>query len=79
LQLDINGDKYELYDGANPNEVVSEYEQHQSSWAINLFSWKQKEIRLNPFNQSCVGIYSSEWYEVHLNIISKFTHFIFKY
>jgi hypothetical protein len=72
LQLNISSDKYELYDGASSNEVLAEYEQHRSSWAINLFSWKQKTIKLNPFNQSCVGIHSSEGYEVHLNIISKF-------
>jgi hypothetical protein len=76
LQLDIASDKYELYDGANEYEVLAEYEQHRSSWAISPFSWKQKDIKLNPFNQSCVGIHSSEEYEVHLNIVSKFSHFI---
>lgn len=75
LQLDVSSDKYDLYDGASPNEVLEEYEQHRSSWAINLFSWKHKTIKLNPFNQSCIGIYSSEGHEVHLNIISKFPQF----
>jgi hypothetical protein len=75
LQLDISSDKYELYDGANPNEVLAEYEQHRSSWPINFFSWKQKTVKLNPFNQSCVGIHTLEGYEVHLNIISKFPQF----
>ncbi|XP_069702346.1 nuclear envelope integral membrane protein isoform X2 [Periplaneta americana] len=69
LQLDISSDKYEQYDGGNPKEVITEYEQHRSSWSINLFSWKQKEIKLNPFNESCVGIDSSEGYGIHLNII----------
>jgi hypothetical protein len=76
LQLDISSDKYELYDGANPNEVLAEYEQHRSSWPINFFSWKQKTVKLNPFNQSCVGIHTLEGYEVHLNIISKFPQFL---
>jgi hypothetical protein len=58
---------------------LAEYEQHRSSWAINPFSWKQKDIKLNPFNQSCVGIRSSGSYEVYLNIISKFSHFILMY
>lgn len=69
LQLAVKSDKYELYDGANQNEVLAEYEQHRSSWAINPFSWKQKDIKLNPFNQSCVGIHSSEEYGIYLNII----------
>jgi hypothetical protein len=79
LQLDIASDKFELYDGANKNEVLAEYKEHRSFWAINPFSWKQKDMKLNPFNQSCVGIYSAEGYEVYLNIISKFSHFIFIY
>jgi hypothetical protein len=76
LQLAVTSDKYELYDGADENQVLAEYKQHRSSWAINPFSWKQKDIKLNPFNQSCVGILSSESYEIHLNIISKF-HILF--
>jgi hypothetical protein len=79
LQLDIGSDKYELYDGASESEVLAKYEQHRSSWAINPFSWKQKDIKLSPFNKSCVGIHSSERYEVYLNIISKFSHFITMY
>jgi len=79
LQLDIDNDKYELYDGVNENEVLAEYEQHRSSWAINPFYWKQKDIKLNPFKQSCVGIHSSGRYGVYLNIISKFSHFILMY
>jgi len=79
LQLDIDSDKYELYDGANENEVLAEYEQHRSSWTIKPFSWKQKDIKLNPFNQSCVGIHSSGSYRVYLNIISKLSHFILMY
>jgi hypothetical protein len=79
LQLAVTSDKYELYDGADQNEVLAEYEQHRSSWSINPFSWKQKDIKLNPFNQSCVGIYSSKDYEIHLNIISKFPYFILRY
>jgi hypothetical protein len=76
LQLAVKSDSYELYDGANQNEVLAEYEQHRSSWAINPFPWKQKDIKLNPFNQSCIGIKSSEEYGLYLNIISKF-HILF--
>lgn len=79
LQLAVKSDKYELYDGTNQNEVLAEYEEHRSSWAINPFSWKQKDIKLNPFNQSCVGIHSLEKYGIYLNIISKFLYFIPKY
>jgi hypothetical protein len=79
LQLDIVSDKYELYDGANENEVLAEYEQHRSSWSIAPFYWKKKDIKLNPFNQSCVGIHTSEDFEVYLNIISKFSRFVLLY
>ncbi|KAJ9598587.1 hypothetical protein L9F63_010716 [Diploptera punctata] len=72
LQLeDISSEKYERYDGASPKEVLEEYDHRRSSWAINIFAWKQKNsgIELDPFNQSCVGIDTREPYRIFLNII----------
>ena len=55
---------------------MEEYEQHRSSWTVNIFSWKQKnaDIKLDPFNRSCVGIDTVEPYKVYLNIIRKYIH-----
>lgn len=54
---------------------MREYLAHRRSWSLNLFSWKQKHFKLNPFNQSCIGINSNEKYKVYLNVISKLNLF----
>lgn len=72
LRLGLNNDNFLLYDASNPEDVQQKYLEHQSSWSINLFSWKQKTMKLNPFNQSCVGIDTKESYKVHLSVISMF-------
>lgn len=69
MQIDCKNDKFVQYDGNTPNEVMEKYQEHMSSWSINLFSMKQKNFKLNPFNQSCVGIDSKEKYSIHLNVI----------
>lgn len=69
LQIDLPSDNYAQYDGFTPEDVMREYLAHRRSWSLNLFSWKQKHFKLNPFNQSCIGINSNEKYKVYLNVI----------
>ncbi|XP_017778560.1 PREDICTED: nuclear envelope integral membrane protein 1a isoform X2 [Nicrophorus vespilloides] len=69
LQVDLKNDNYLTYEGPTSDAVLKEYLAHRSSWSLNLFSWKQKQVRLDPFNQSCIGIDSMEEYKVYLNII----------
>lgn len=72
MHIDLQNDNFVQYDGASPEEVFKKYNEHHSSWSVSLFSWKQKNIKLNPFNQSCVGIDSREKYNVSLNVIRMF-------
>lgn len=69
MNLDINGESYSQYDGKSPAEVVKKYEEQRSSWSINLFSTKKKEIKLNPFQQTCIGIETSNIYRISLRLI----------
>ncbi|KAI4459613.1 hypothetical protein MML48_6g00006056 [Holotrichia oblita] len=69
LQIDLSSDNYVQYDGFTPEDVRKEYLAHRRSWSLNLFSWKQKHFKLNPFNKSCIGIDSNEKYTVYLNVI----------
>lgn len=63
------------YEGSSPEQVHKEYLEHRTSWSINLFSWKQKHFRLDPFNQSCIGIDSNDFYRVFLNVIRKYVSY----
>lgn len=71
MQVISNLDDYIHYDGSTPEEIQKLYEERKSSWSFNLFSWKQKHFKFDPFNQSCVGIESSSTYKVQLNVIRK--------
>jgi hypothetical protein len=69
LQLDHPSDDYTQYDGNSPDAVQEEYNEHRYSWNLNIFSTKQKQMQLDPFNRSCVGIDSRNSYTVTLNVI----------
>ncbi|XP_034233712.1 nuclear envelope integral membrane protein 1 [Thrips palmi] len=71
LKIQTTSDNFEIYDGGSPEAVQAAYEQHQSSWSFNLI-WgarKGREVKLSPFNRSCIGISSSKDYSVYLHVI----------
>ncbi|KAF5289216.1 hypothetical protein FQR65_LT00104 [Abscondita terminalis] len=69
LEIDLESDNYEYYEGSTPEIVRDKYIQHHSSWNFNILSWKQKSIRLDPFNSTCIGIETREPYMLLLQII----------
>ncbi|KAK4881003.1 hypothetical protein RN001_004322 [Aquatica leii] len=69
LEINLDSENYNYYEGSTPEAVNDKYIQHHSSWAFNLFSWKQKSIKLDPFNSTCIGIETKESYELLLHII----------
>ncbi|KAL3271627.1 hypothetical protein HHI36_022101 [Cryptolaemus montrouzieri] len=69
LNIDLNSEDYTQYDGPTPESVKQEYDAHRSSWSMNLLSWRSKNMKLDPFNQSCVGIESNDVYTVILKVI----------
>ncbi|XP_073983251.1 nuclear envelope integral membrane protein-like [Rhodnius prolixus] len=68
LQLSLQPDEYTLYDGHNPEDVRNKYEKERTTWNLNIFT-KRQFIKLNPFNQTCIGIVSDKEYEIKLNRI----------
>ncbi|KAJ8971703.1 hypothetical protein NQ317_006005 [Molorchus minor] len=70
LQITHPNDDYVQYEGPNFEIVQKQYFDKRYSWSFpNLFSAKQKHIKLNPFNSSCIGIESQDSYTVYLNVI----------
>lgn len=70
FRLQVSSDKFETFSGPNASVVVSAYERHQSNWmsppTINL--WKSKDVRVNPFTDTCAGVATNQGYEVVLHI-----------
>ncbi|XP_039287899.1 nuclear envelope integral membrane protein 1a-like [Nilaparvata lugens] len=69
MNINIPPDSYKLYEGFTAEDVLLEFESQHSLWHYNPFSFKRKDVRLNPFNQTCIGIVSSRNYRVELNVI----------
>lgn len=69
LNINIPPESYKLYEGSHPDDVLLEFESQRSLWHYNPFSWKRKDVRLDPFNQTCIGIVTSRNYRVELNVI----------
>lgn len=57
MNLEINLENYEIYDGRTPNEITTKYEDNRRSWNFNFFSTKKnKQFRINPFEDACIGV-----------------------
>lgn len=75
--LDLNPDQYNLYEGVSSEDVLDEFEAHRSSWSfLSLVNMRRKDISLNPFNTTCVGIQTHKDYKIHLQVTRKFNKII---
>lgn len=77
MHVNHSTNDYNQYESYSPEAIEQQYLEHSESWSLNLFSLKQKNIKLNPFNTSCIGILTDDYYSVYLNVISKAFFYIF--
>lgn len=71
LEMDHPTDDYTQYEGPDPESVEKEFLENRFSWNFNFLSSKQKTMKLDPFNTSCIGIVSPENYTIYLRVIRK--------
>lgn len=58
MHLNTNTDSYDLYDGKTPSEIYQKHEQNQRLWSfIFLDSGKHTQFRINPFEDTCIGVF----------------------
>lgn len=58
MHLNINSDSYVLYDGKTPEEIHQKHNENQKSWIFSLFDTrKHKQLKINPFENICIGVY----------------------
>ncbi|XP_059613098.1 nuclear envelope integral membrane protein-like [Phlebotomus argentipes] len=67
--LDITTEDFVQYVGSTPEEVQSHRESQKSIFSFNFGFSRKRNLELHPFNQTCVGVESSESYKVHLHLI----------
>ena len=69
MTLHTKLDTYDLYDGKNPNEVMLKHDDNQRSWRFNWFGTKKSnELRINPFEDICIGIYTHPYNQFEYNM-----------
>ncbi|XP_049820951.1 nuclear envelope integral membrane protein 1a isoform X2 [Aethina tumida] len=68
LKINHPNSDYVRYDGSTPEEVEWKYMNKQYSWTFNFFT-KDKNIKLNPFNDTCVGLETKHEYDISLHVI----------
>lgn len=63
MNLKTSLETYELYEGRSPHEVAEKHEDNQKYWRFSLFgSRKSKQFTVNPFEDSCIGVYMNKNY-----------------
>ncbi|CAD7089920.1 unnamed protein product [Hermetia illucens] len=69
LKIEIENDDYMQYEGSTPAMVQEHYSAQKSIFSFNLLSTKKTRIKLNPFNQTCIGIETAQPYRLRLQLI----------
>lgn len=71
LNFECDHDDFSQYGVCgSPEEIRAHHETEQSLFSFNFMSNSRKRvIKLDPFNQSCIGVVSREAYTVRLNLI----------
>lgn len=70
LRIDLEGEDFVCYQGQSPDDVKAAQESHKSYFSFNLFSTtKKRNLKLDPFNHTCIGIDSASEYVVTLQTI----------
>lgn len=58
MHVDIDTNSYVFYDGKIPDEIYQKHDENKGSWRFNWFDTnKHKQLRINPFENICIGIY----------------------
>ncbi|XP_058121363.1 nuclear envelope integral membrane protein [Anopheles ziemanni] len=67
IRLNCDHENFNQYAGSDPAEVEAHWNEDQSLFSFNVFaSKKRRQVELEPFNQSCLGIVSSGKYEIEV-------------
>jgi len=66
MKMDLPSNNYQVYMGPNVTSVVSLAQASQSAWLYSQLPWRSKEFKLSPFENTCIGVQTSEGYTISL-------------
>lgn len=68
--INIDNDDFVQFEGCTPEEVQTHYDNQRTIFSFNVMNvGKKKLIKIDPFNQTCIGIETAHKYTVHLHLI----------
>jgi len=68
LQLDLDKQSYQVYIGPNVTAVNNLYQQSESSWWYTQLPWRTTQFKIDPFQDTCIGVKTASNYTIELNI-----------
>lgn len=70
FQLTIDSDDFVQYEDDTPEGVKQAYDNQRTIFSFNVMNTsKRKLLKINPFNQTCMGIESAHKYSVQLHVL----------
>lgn len=70
FRLNIENEDFVQFEGESPDEVRMHYDNQRTIFSFNVMNvGKRKLIKIDPFNQTCVGVETAHKYNVHLSMV----------
>lgn len=70
FRLNIENDDFVQFEGVSPDEVKIHYDNQRTIFSFNVLNaGKRKLIKIDPFNQTCIGVETAHKYTVHLSMV----------
>lgn len=70
FRINIDNDDFVQFEGNSPDEVQTHYDNQRTIFSFNVMNvGKKKLIKIDPFNQTCIGIETAHKYTVNLNLV----------
>lgn len=70
FRINIDNEDFVQFEGDTPEDVKTHYDNQRTIFSFNVMNvGKKKLIKIDPFNQTCVGIETAHKYTVHLNMV----------
>lgn len=70
FRIAIDGDDFSQFEGESPEEVREQYDNQRTIFSFSMMNTgKRTLIKINPFNQTCIGIETPQRYTIYLNAV----------
>lgn len=70
FRISIDNEDFVQFEGDTPDDVKTHYDNQRTIFSFNVMNvGKKKLIKIDPFNQTCIGMETAHKYTVLLNMV----------